>query len=438
MFTYDDAVEYLDRHIGRGMHPGLETITGLLDLMGNPEDNYPIVHIAGTNGKTSIARMVTMLCIAHGLATGTFTSPHLHRVEERTQLNGQVPSQEDFAQAVFDVKAFADIYEERTKRPISYFELTAALAFSWFADQAVDVAVIEVGLGGRLDATNAGHGTVAVLASVGMDHTHDLGDTLEKIAREKLAIVEEGSILVAGALPDEIVAITEEVCADKDAQLRLYGRDFRIGGSAKAIGGWQLDIEGTQGVYEEIFLPLHGRYQTLNFAVAIAAVEALTDRRLDGEAIIDAATVVTTPGRMEILETEPPLLLDGAHNPPGFTALAQSLGEEYPTTRWVLVTAAMEDKDLVGMYGDIAGRLLAVVTTQIDSPRARSAVDLGARLEPIVGDTPIFTVREPAEALAHARTLVGPGDGILVAGSLYLVGALRAHLKGEETTPNER
>ena len=438
MFSYDEAVEYLDQHIGRGMHPGLETITGLLDLMGKPEDNYPIVHIAGTNGKTSVARMVTMLCIAHGLTTGTFTSPHLHRVEERTQVNGQVPSQEDFAQAVYDLKAFADIYEQRTERPISYFELTAALAFSWFADQAVDVGVIEVGLGGRLDATNAAHAGVAVLTSVGMDHTHELGDTLEAIAREKLAIVEEGSILVAGALPDEVLAVAEEICRDRDVELRLYGRDFRIAGSSKAIGGWQLDVEGTQGLYEDIFLPLHGGFQTLNFAVAVAAVEALTDRRLDGDAVIDAATVVTSPGRMEIVETEPPLLLDGAHNPPGFAVLAQSLSEEYPTTRWVMVTGAMEEKDLAGMYGEIADRLLAVVATGIESPRAWSAADLGAKLEPIVGDTPIVVVPDHVDALQHARTLAGEGDGILVTGSLYLVGAIRAHLTGQERTPNER
>lgn len=438
MFTYDDAVAYLDRHIGRGMHPGLDTINGLLELMGNPEDSYPIVHIAGTNGKTSVARMITMMCVAHGLTTGTFTSPHLHRVEERTQLNGQVPEPDVFAQAVLDVKAFADIYEERTGRPISYFELTAALAFSWFADQAVDVGVIEVGLGGRLDATNAGHGAVSVLTSVGLDHTEELGDTLEAIAEEKLAIVEPGSILIAGALPDTVVPIAESVCRERDVELRLYGRDFRIAGSTKAIGGWQLDVEGTQSVYEGIYLPLHGRHQTINFAVAVAAMEALTGRKLNLEAVIEAATVVTSPGRMEILETEPPLLVDGAHNPPGFAALSESLAEEYPTTRWVLVTGAGQDKDLAGMYGEIAPRLLAVVTTQSDSARARSAADLGALLEPIVGETPIVVVPDPAEALAHARTLVGEGDGILVAGSLYLVGAVRSHLTGETTTPNER
>lgn len=438
MLTYSDAVEYLNAHIGRGMHPGLETISGLLELMGDPQDSYPIVHIAGTNGKTSVARMVTFLCVAHGLTTGTFTSPHLESVEERVSINAEPTDPGDFAQAVMDTKAFADIYEERTGRMLSYFEVTAALAFSWFADQAVDVGVIEVGLGGRLDATNAARGSVSVLTSVGMDHAEYLGDTIEAIAREKLAIVEEGSILVTGPLPESVVAIAEEVCRDRSAELRLYGRDFRLEGALKGVGGWQIDIEGTQGVYEEIFLPVHGRYQTINFAVAIAAVEALTNRALDPDAVIDAATVVTNPGRMELMETDPPLILDGAHNADGFVALAQSLAEEYPTTRWVVVTAAMEDKDLAAMWSPIASRLLAVVATQSDAARARPAADLGARLESLVGDTPVTVVADPAEALEHARTLAGEGDGILVAGSLYLVGAIRAHLTGSHRTPNER
>ncbi len=435
---YDDAVGYLDSHIGRGMHPGLETMSGLLNLMGNPEDSYPIVHIAGTNGKTSVARMITFLCVAHGLTTGTFTSPHLGGVEERVSINGEVTEREDFAQAVFDTKAFADIYEDRTGNPISYFELTAALAFSWFADQAVDVGVIEVGLGGRLDATNAARATVAILTSVGMDHAEYLGDTIEQIAREKLAIVEDGSILVAGPLPESVTEIAEEVCSERSAELRLYGRDFRLEGALQGVGGWQIDVEGTRGVYEEIFLPLHGRYQTINFAVAIAAVEALTNRALDSEAVIDAATIATNPGRMELMETDPPLIIDGAHNADGFAALAQSLAEEYPSTRWVVVTAAMEDKDLASMWSPIAPQLLAVVATQSESPRALSAADLGARLEPLVGDTPITVVSDPGEALEHARTLAGEGDGILVAGSLYLVGTIRAHLTGSSTTPNER
>jgi dihydrofolate synthase/folylpolyglutamate synthase len=289
-----------------------------------------------------------------------------------------------------------------------------------------------------LDATNAAHGAVAVLTSVGMDHAEYLGDTIELIAREKLAIVEEGSTLVAGPLPESVVEIAEEVCRERSAELRLYGRDFRLEGALKGVGGWQIDVEGTQGVYEEIFLPLHGRYQTINFTVAIAAAEALTSRTLDSEAVIDAATIATNPGRMELIETDPPLILDGAHNADGFAALAQSLAEEYPTTRWVVVTAAMEDKELESMWQPLAPRLLSVVATQVDSPRARAAADLGARLEPLVGSTPVTVVGDPVDALEHARTLAGEGDGILVTGSLYLVGAIRAHLTGSRTTPNER
>lgn len=437
-FSYDEAVAYLNAHVGRGMHLGLDAISGLLELMGSPEQSYPIVHVAGTNGKTSVARMVTFLSLAHGLTTGTFTSPHLERVEERVSVNGEIPTREDFAAAVQGAKVFADIFEERTSHRLSYFEITAALAFSWFADQAVDVGVIEVGLGGRLDATNAAQASVAVLTSVGIDHAEYLGDTVEAIAREKLAIVEEGSVLVAGPISEPVLEIAEEICTARSAELRLYGRDFRLDSALKGVGGWQLDIEGTQGMYEEIFLPVHGRYQTINFAVAVAAVEALTGRRLDSEAVIDAATVVTNPGRMEQLEFNPPLLLDGAHNADGFAALVTSLAEEFPTTRWVLVTATMEDKDLHGVYAGFVPNLLAVVATQVESSRAKTAADLGAGLQPMAGDTPITVVADPGAAIEHARSLVGPGDGILVAGSLYLVGAVRALLADRSTTPNER
>lgn len=438
MFSYQEAVDYLDRHIGRGVHLGLESITDVLELMGDPQENYPIVHIAGTNGKTSVARMVTFLAIAHGLTTGTFTSPHLERVEERVFINGQPTTPDEFSQAVYDLSAFTSIYEERSGNQLSYFELTAALAFSWFADQAVDVGVIEVGLGGRLDATNAAHGAVSVLTSVGMDHTEYLGNTLADIAREKLAIVKPGTILIAGPLNEEITSLARSVCSERGVDLRMYGPDFRVEGSAQGVGGWQLDIEGTHGLYEEIFLPLHGRYQTINFAVAVAAVEALTNRRLDSEAVTEAAEVVTNPGRMEVMEINPPLVLDGAHNPEGAAALAEAISEEYPTTRWALVVATMEDKVAAEIIRPLADRLLAVVTTQVDSPRARSARDLGSMMESHVGDTPVTVVADPLEALSHARTLVGEGDGIIVAGSLYLVGAIHAHLTGADITRNER
>ena len=436
--TYQEAVDYLDRHIGRGMHPGLERITGLMDLMGRPDRAYPIVHVAGTNGKTSTARMTTMLLVAHGLTTGTFVSPHLERIEERISLNGFVASAEQFTQAVADVAAFADIYEERFEAPLSYFELTAAMAFAFFADQAADAAVVEVGLGGRLDATNVCEGQVAVLTEVGLEHTEYLGDTIELITAEKLGIVENGATLVTGDLVVDAWPVVESVVAERGATELRFGRDFHIEAASRSIHGWRLAVSGVHGTYEDIHLPIHGRHQTVNFATAVAAAEALMDRGLDPDAVVDAASVMSAPGRMEPLATEPLVLADGAHNPDGFEALGAALREEFPSTTWTLLTGAMRDKDVETMYASLSGLIDHTVTTNVDSPNAIGAEELRTRLLPVIGSK-IEAITDVATALAHARDIAGSDGSVLVAGSLYLVGVVRALLAGAAGPhPNER
>lgn len=427
--NYDEAVAYLDDHIGRGVVPGLDRIKALLDLMGNPEDAYPIIHVAGTNGKTSVTRMATLLCVAHGLSTGTFISPHLERVEERFAINGRNPDEESFIQAVHDVKAFADIFEARMNENLTYFELTAALAVSWFADQAVDAAVIEVGLGGRLDATNAVHGKVAVLTSVGIEHTEYLGDTLEQIAEEKLAIAEEGAVLVTGPLPQNIERLARRTAARLGINAHVYGSDFSIEGSSPALGGWNLDIQGIHGLYEDVYLPVHGRFQTVNLAVALAATEALVGRELDHEAVVDGVAAFSAPGRMEPVAAKPMVMVDSAHNAPGFEILAQALAEEFAHTKWVLVLGAMEDKDVVSMIGSVRDRISRIVTTAVDADRAIPATELAALIAPHV-DVEIGAIDDPAEAIEVARTIAGEEGAVLVAGSIYLGGTIRAHLAG--------
>jgi dihydrofolate synthase / folylpolyglutamate synthase len=427
--NYADAVAYLDAHIGRGVDPGLDRIKGLLDLMGNPEQAYPIIHVAGTNGKTSVARMATLVCVAHGLTTGTFISPHLEKVEERISVNGAIPDEATFAQAVLDVKAFADIFEQRMGETLTYFELTAALAVSWFADQAVDAAVIEVGLGGRLDATNAVHGQVAVLTSVGLEHTDYLGNTLEEIAEEKLAIAEEGATLVTGPLPQPIERLARRTAARLGINAHAYGSDFAIEGSSPALGGWNIDIQGIHGLYEDIYLPVHGRFQTVNLAVAIAAAEALMGRELDHEAVIDGVAAFTAPGRMEPVSTKPMVMLDAAHNAPGFEVLAQALAEEFANTKWVLVVGAMEDKDIVSMIDSVKDRLGRVVTTAVDAPRAIPAQQLAEIVAPLV-DVEVGAIDDPTKAIEVAQALAGETGSVLVAGSIYLGGVIRSHLAG--------
>lgn len=434
--NYREAVEYLNRHITHGMLPGLERISGLADLMGNPQDGYPIIHVGGTNGKTSVSRIASMLCVAHGLTTGTFTSPHLEVIQERLMLNGVVPSEDEFAQAVEDLAAFAEIFEERTSK-VSFFELTAALAFSWFADQTVEAAVIEVGLGGRWDATNAADGDVAVITSIGFDHMKYLGNTLEEIATEKLQILKPESILVTGSIPESLDGLIEEEVNSKKATWYRYGRDFNVGSSERAVGGWLVDIEGVHGDYPEVFLPMHGRHQTVNLATSVVAVECLMGRSLDPAAVVEGVGVVENPGRMEILEPDPMVLVDGAHNSEGIATLVSALEEEYRNTRWVVVLAAMEDKELDVMLAPLARVAKSVVATAVKSPRAFSVSEVAeAARENVCGD--VSEVPSPTDAVEKAKKLAGPGGGVLVTGSLYLVGTVRAYLGGRSYQPGER
>lgn len=427
--SYDEAVAYIDSHIGRGVVPGLDRISALMELMGDPQAAYPVIHIAGTNGKTSISRLATFLLVGHGLTTGTFTSPHLERIEQRFGVNGVWLDPAEFTQAVSDVAAFADIYEDRTGESLTYFELTAALAFAWFADQAVDAAVIEVGLGGRLDATNVVHGDVSVLAGVGLEHTEFLGDTIEVIATEKLAILEPGTSLVTGPLQDELIPLVTETTNRLEADLFRYGVDFRVEGAAPALGGWHVDVEGIHQTYEDIYLPVHGRFQTINLAVAIAAVESLTGRALDPEAVIDGVAAFTAPGRMELLPGSPPVLLDGAHNRPATEVLTQALAEEFPTAKWVLVIGAMRDKEVEDMVRLLKPRISRVITTTVESPRALSPAEAAARIAAVV-DVEVGAIADPEQALEVARSFAGPDGQVLVTGSLYLVGAMRSLIHG--------
>lgn len=435
---YESAIGYLERHIDLGMKPGLSRMIELLELMGHPEFGYPIVHVAGTNGKTSTSRLITVILAAHGLNTGTFTSPHLERIEERIGVNGRVSTAEEFAQALTDVAGFADLYEERTGESASYFELTAAMAFAWFSENSVDAAVVEVGLGGRLDATNAVDGEVAVVTGVDFDHTEILGNTIELIAAEKLGIVKPGSMLVTGSMPEEALRIARATASELGATHYEFDKDFRIEGSDRGVGGWLVSINGTRGDYEDVFLPLRGRHQIANLAVAVAAAEALLGGPLDEGALRDGAAAVTSPGRLELVASSPLVLIDGAHNPQGMGALAASLAEEFANQEWVLVMSAMKDKELSQMVPQLQGKVRSAVATETGSNRSLSADELAAGLMEDLA-VPVESIPDPAAALARARELAGPQGAVLVTGSLYLVGAIRSLLMtGKAAQRNER
>ena len=422
--NYSASVAYLDRHIGHGVKPGLSRMNELLEMMGRPEEGYPIIHVAGTNGKTSTSRMATLILVAHGLTTGTYTSPHLQKIEERLAVNGRHATEEEFALAVQDVAAFSDIREANGGEPNTYFELTTASAFAFFSDQAVNAVVLEVGLGGRLDATNVVDAEVCVVTSIGVDHSEYLGDDIATIAREKLAIAGANSILVTGPLPDAALDAANQTSRELGIHHRRFGVDYQIEDVTRGVGGWLATIEGAEDTYEDVFLPLRGRYQVTNLATAIAAAEALLGDKLDIDALRDAASAVVIPGRLEALGSNPLVMVDGGHNADGIATMVESLREEFPTTRWHLVLGVMGDKNVELMVEHLAPLIEGVITTAVDNKRAVSPTELAERVTGIV-DVPIIVGDTVEHAIDMARAEAGPDGAVLITGSLYLVGAAR-------------
>jgi dihydrofolate synthase/folylpolyglutamate synthase len=344
-------------------------------------------------------------------------------------VNGRHATEAEFAQALSDVAAFADIYESRGEDRLTYFELTTAMAFAWFSEQAVDVGVIEVGLGGRFDATNAARGEIAVITGIDFDHMDVLGDSLAAIAAEKLAITKYEATLVTGPLPAEVTELAIAVASQQQARHFSYGRDYLVEGSSPAVGGWLCQVSGVEGDYDDLFLPLLGRHQVLNMAVGIAACEALFGRALEENALRQGLESVTSPGRLEPVASSPLVILDGAHNPQGFASLARALQESFEPRPWVLLMAAMKDKDIAAMLSELRGRLTAGVVTTSGADRSFPPDDLAACVGEILGiDVEAFL--EPEEALAAARRRAGPEGGVIVAGSLYLVGRIRSIIEG--------
>jgi len=425
---YYQATKYLNDHIGLGGEPGLDRISNLLDFMGNPHEGFPVVHVAGTNGKTSTARLTTFLLVAHGITTGTFTSPHLQRIEERLAVNGRYATEEEFALAVSDVEVFASLREERGADPNNYFELTAASAFALFSDQAVNAAVLEVGLGGRLDATNVVDAEVCVVTSIGIDHAEYLGDDVASIAGEKLAIAGPNSILVTGPLPDEALTVAIDRARDLGIHHRRYGADFSVAEAERGVGGWLVTIEGAEDTYDDVFLPLHGRHQTTNLAMAIAASEALLGEKLDIDAVRDGASAVTIPGRLERLGSSPVVMVDGAHNADGIETAVASLEEEFPTTKWHAVVGVMGDKNIDLMIDRLGPIVSGVVTTAVDDARAVPAIELAERVAKRLEGVPVLASETVDEALDMARAEAGSSGAVLVIGSIYLAGEVRGLL----------
>ncbi|MGA5308409.1 bifunctional folylpolyglutamate synthase/dihydrofolate synthase [Micromonospora taraxaci] len=418
----------------------LDRIESLLDLLGSPQRAYPAIHLTGTNGKTSTARMIDSLLRAFGLHTGRYTSPHLETVRERISLDGEPVSEERFASIYREIKPLAELVDARSDEPLTYFDMTTALAFATFADAPVDIAVVEVGLGGAEDATNVIQAGVCVITPIGLDHTEWLGDTLQDIALAKAGIIHPGATVIAAAQEEEAARPLLDRCAEVGATIAREGGEFGVMRRAVAVGGQVLSIQGLGGVYDDVFVPLHGAHQAQNAAVALAAVEAFLGagarRQLDIEAVREGFASASSPGRLERVRSAPTVLLDGAHNPHGMAATVNALQEEFAFSKLVAVVGVLADKDAEALLELLEPVADLVVVTRNSSPRAMPVAELAALAAEVFGEERVESAEEIPDAIELAVALAEedvPGElsgvGVLVTGSVVTVADARRLLK---------
>lgn len=419
--------------------PTLDRIREVLDLLGSPQVAAPVIHVAGTNGKTSTARMIEALLREFGLRTGRFTSPHLHTVRERISFDGEPIDPERFVATYEDVAPYLDLVDSRNDVPLSFFEVLTAMAYAAFSDAPVDVSVVEIGMGGSWDATNVADAVVAVVMPVSVDHVHFLGSTVEEIAAEKAGVIKSGSYGVIAEQPVAAAEVLMRRSVEVGSIVAREGLEFGVLSRPLAVGGQVLTLRGLAGEYDEIFLPLLGAHQAHNAANALAAVEAFLggahdDRdRLDIDLVRAAFAGVTSPGRLEVARRSPTVVLDAAHNPAGARATAEALEESFGFSRLVGVFAAMADKDVRGMLAAFEPVLAELVVTQNGSARAMPADELGALAVEIFGPDRVEVTRRLDNAIDSAVTLAEEeGDlgtsGVLVTGSIVTVAEARTLL----------
>jgi dihydrofolate synthase/folylpolyglutamate synthase len=430
------AMAYLADHISLESDPSaagarrrLDGIKDLVALAGDPQSAYPVLHLTGTNGKGSTARMLTALLVERGLSVGTYTSPHLQRLNERMSWNG-VPISDDHLVEV--VAAMADIEPLLDGRP-THFEVLTAAALRWFADVAVDAAVVEVGLGGRWDATNVVDADVAVVTNVSLDHAETIGPLLSDIAGEKAGIVKPGTTLVLGETDPELTPIFHAAAARAHASaVWERGVDYGCSANRLAHGGRVLDLWTPGARYDEVMVPVHGAFQGDNAAAALAAAEAFFGSPLDAEVVGDAFAGVRLPGRLEVVARSPLCVLDGAHNPAGAQAASAALAETFAGVEGrILVVGLLGGRDPAEMLvalGAAACRL--VVACPPPSPRALDPQVVAAAAAGMGVDTEVAD--SVPEAVALALSLAAPQEMVVVTGSLYVVGAARAALVGDD------
>lgn len=429
------VAELQDRWPEHRVAPSQARVRALCDLLGSPERSLPVILIAGTNGKGSTALMIDSLLRALGLRVGRYASPHLVDVTERISIDGEPISEEAFDALVEEVSPLVELVDAQLLEGVrmTFFEVMTALAYAAFADAPVDVAVVEVGLGGRWDATNIVEAEVAVVCPVDLDHTHLLGGTVAEIAAEKAGIIKAGAKAVLAAQQPDAARVLLARCAEVGAEVLREGVEFGLIGRTPAIGGQVLRLDTAEGPLGDLFLPLFGAHMAQNAALAVAAVEAfLGGKPLPPEVISAGLEQVEAPARLEIVRRSPTVVIDTCHNPHGARATIDAVTEAFDFTPLVGVVAMMADKDVDGVLGIFAEAMTSVVCTSIGSTtRALPAADLGERAAGVFGADRVVVVPGMAEAIEEAVRLAdeaGPGSGVLVAGSVYAAGEARALL----------
>jgi dihydrofolate synthase/folylpolyglutamate synthase len=420
------------------LEPSLDRIRMFTELLGDPQRSYPVIQLTGTNGKTSTSRMIDALLRGTGLRTGRFTSPHVERMTERISIDGEPLTDEQFVAAFNDVAPFTHLVDEDQPHPLSFFETVVAMAYAAFADAPVDVAVVEVGMGGTWDATSVADASVAVVLPVGVDHTAYLGATPGAIAIEKAGIIKPGSVAVLAEQAPEAAEVLLARVAEVGATVVREGLDFGVVSRVPGVGGQMLSLQGLRGRYDEVFLPLHGAHQAQNAAVALAAVEAFVgDRPLDADLVRAAFAEVTSPGRLEVVRRGPTVLLDAAHNPHGAEATAAALEDSFAFSTLIGVIGVMADKDTEGLLAAFEPHLAHVVCTQNSTERALPAEDLAVIAREVFGPDRVSVAPRLADALDEASGLAEAGEAfgaplgsgaVLVTGSVITVGEARTML----------
>jgi dihydrofolate synthase/folylpolyglutamate synthase len=420
------------------MQPDLERIALLMDMLGSPQKSYPVLHISGTNGKTSTARIADSLLRSFGLRVGRYTSPHLESVTERICIDGVPLTEEQFAAAYDDIAPYVELVDSRMPVKMTFFEVLTAMAYAAFADAPVDVAIVEVGLGGSWDATNVVQAATCIVTPIGLDHVPMLGTTVAEVAAEKAGIIHEGATVVLAAQEPEAAAVLLQRCVDVGATIAREGLEFGVVERRTAVGGQLVTLQGLAGTYQEMFLPLFGEHQAQNAAAALAAVEVFLgggeSRQIDPEAVREGLADARSPGRLEVVRTSPTVVLDAGHNPHGMAATVRALADAFSFTKLVGVVACLADKDVRGMLEVLEPALSSIVVTTNSSPRALPVDDLYALAVEVFGEDRVAAEDRLDDALDTAVQLAEDeveygGAGVIVTGSVVTVGEARALLR---------